>query len=104
MYKIGIVGSGIAGLATAARLSSSGHAVTVFESNSYPGGKLSEIQNGEYRFDAGPSLFTAPHLLDEIFTDAGKNPRAYYEYEKINPGCHYFWEDGTEFKAHSDRY
>lgn len=102
MYKAGIIGSGVAGLATAARLSSSGYKVTVFESNDYPGGKLTEVKQDGYRFDAGPSLFTMPHLLDEIFRDAGKNPRDYFKYEKIEPGCHYFWTDGTEFRAFSD--
>lgn len=102
MSKTGIIGSGVAGLATAARLSVSGYDVTVFESNDYPGGKLTQIQQGGYRFDAGPSLFTVPHFLDELFRDAGKNPRDYFNYRKIEPGCHYFWKDGTEFRAFSD--
>ena len=61
-----IIGSGIAGIASAIRLAQKGYAVTVFEANDYPGGKLSEFRLGDYRFDAGPSLFTLPDLVEEI--------------------------------------
>ncbi len=100
-YEIGIVGAGVAGLSAAARLAGAGHKVQVFEANSYFGGKLTSFEQGAYRFDAGPSLFTMPHLLDEIFEEAGRNPRDYFRYFKVDPGCHYFWEDGTRFEAPS---
>ncbi|MEJ2006154.1 MAG: NAD(P)/FAD-dependent oxidoreductase, partial [Cyclobacteriaceae bacterium] len=94
-----VIGSGIAGMASAVRLASSGYDVEVFESNEYPGGKLTEIRLGEYRFDAGPSLFTMPHLVDELFNLAGKEPSVYFSYHRKSISCHYFWEDGTFFKA-----
>ena len=72
-----VIGSGIAGIASAIRLANRGYTVSVFEANSYPGGKLSEISLGEYRFDAGPSLFTLPHLVDELFELSGLNPKDY---------------------------
>jgi len=56
--KVNIIGSGIAGLAAAVRLANIGFKVTVFESNAFPGGKLSEVRNGKFRFDKGPTLFT----------------------------------------------
>jgi len=101
-FNIGIIGSGVAGLSAAVHLASQGNEVTVFEANSYPGGKLTAFKQDGYRFDAGPSLFTMPQFLDEVFETAGKNPRDYYDYSKIDPGCHYFWEDGTQFEASSD--
>ena len=97
-----IIGSGIAGIASAIRLQIKGYSVTVFEKNSYPGGKLSSFELGEYRFDAGPSLFTMPHFIDELFELAGKNPRDYFQYIKHNKSCHYFWDDGTTLEADSD--
>ena len=51
--KIIIIGSGIAGLASAIRLSSNGYSVRVFESNTYVWGKISEIRKNGYRFDTG---------------------------------------------------
>ena len=58
--KVVVIGAGIGGLATAIRLSVKGYSVEVFESNSYVGGKLSQIESKNFRFDAGPSLFTLP--------------------------------------------
>jgi len=97
-----VIGSGIAGIASAIRLRMKGYNVKVFEKNAYPGGKLSSFQLGNYRFDAGPSLFTMPHFVDELFELAGKDPRTYFEYIKHNKSCHYFWDDGTRLQAESD--
>lgn len=101
--KINIIGSGIAGLAASVRLAASGHSVSVFEANNYPGGKLSEFQIKGYRFDAGPSLFTMPQLVEELFILAGKNPQDHFVYTQLDKACNYFYEDGTRFSAFHDR-
>jgi phytoene desaturase len=80
-----------------------GYCVQVFESNTYPGGKLSEFKHNGYRFDAGPSLFTQPELVDELFTLCGKNPRDYFKYHRLETLCHYFYPDGTMLHAHANR-
>lgn len=100
--KAVVVGAGIAGLAASIRLAHVGYKVEVFEANSYPGGKLSEIQLGGYRFDAGPSLFTLPDQVEELFRLAGRNPADHFEYIKLPVACHYFWEDGKQVKAYGD--
>jgi phytoene dehydrogenase-like protein len=97
-----IIGSGIAGIAAAIRLAVKGFEVEVFEYNSYPGGKLSQIEAEGYRFDAGPSLFTMPELVTELFDLAGKNPEDFFEYQKLEVICRYFWEDGTRLQAWAD--
>ncbi|KRO71987.1 MAG: phytoene dehydrogenase [Cryomorphaceae bacterium BACL18 MAG-120924-bin36] len=97
-----IVGAGIAGIASAIRWARKGYAVHVHEANSYPGGKLSQFQLGDYRFDAGPSLFTLPFLVDELFTLCGEDPRDHFNYLKKTEECRYFWDDGTRLTAHSD--
>ncbi len=94
-----VIGAGIGGIATAIRLANKGFAVEVFEANAYPGGKLSEIVTKGYRFDAGPSLFTMPQFVDELFELSGKKPTDYFEYLKLDEVCRYFWEDGTHFTA-----
>ncbi|SIN98794.1 1-hydroxycarotenoid 3,4-desaturase CrtD [Algoriphagus halophilus] len=97
-----IIGSGIAGIASSIRLALKGYTVEVFESNSYPGGKLSKIDLGEYRFDAGPSLFTLPEQVEELFHLAEKDPKEHFDYLKLPVTCHYFWEDGKKLKAYAD--
>lgn len=100
--KVAIIGAGIGGLATAVRLANAGYQVHVFEKNSYPGGKLSQIDLGKYRFDAGPSLFTMPQFVEDLFKEAGEDISAFFEYSKLEDICHYFWEDGTTLTAFSD--
>ena len=97
--KINIIGSGIAGLAVAIRLSKKGYQVTIFEKNNYLGGKLSELKLGSFRFDKGPSLLTMPHLIDEL--SEGDPNLTLMPYTKLNTLTHYFFEDGTKIKATS---
>lgn len=99
-----IIGSGVAGLATAIRLSQQNIDVTVLEANSYPGGKLTEFELDGFRYDAGPSLFTMPKLVDELFELCGENPRDYFNYNCLPVACHYYYEDGTAIQAFTDKY
>ena len=100
--KAAIIGAGIGGIATAIRLANKGYEVAVFEANSYSGGKLSQFQQGDYRFDAGPSLFTMPQLIGELFELSGKKTTDYFEYIKLPEVCKYFWEDGTRLDVSAD--
>jgi phytoene desaturase len=97
-----IIGAGIAGIATAIRLAVKGYDVEVFEANSCPGGKLSEFEKDGFRFDAGPSLFTMPQYVDELFKLAGKTPSDYFQYQKLDVLCKYFYEDGTKLTAYAN--
>jgi phytoene desaturase len=97
--KIGIIGAGIAGIASSIRLAAAGHEVTVFEANAYPGGKLSVFTLDGYRFDAGPSLFTMPHYVEELFALCGERAEDHFRYVQVDTACHYFWEDGTRLQV-----
>ena len=101
--NVSIIGSGIGGLSAAIRLRNKGHDVNVFEKNNIPGGKLSTFKLGEFRFDAGPSLFTMPGLVDELFEICNENPRDYFNYKKKDIHCKYHWDDGTKFIAYSNK-
>ena len=100
--KIAVIGSGVAGLAAAVRLAARGHRVSLFEKNSFPGGKLSEIRVGNYRFDAGPSLFTMPQWVDELYEMAGMEARDHFNYKRLNTLCKYYWENGKELEFYAD--
>lgn len=103
MAKVIVIGAGIAGIASAIRQAVKGHEVAIYEANAYPGGKLSEFRSGDFRFDAGPSLFTMPQYVDELFNLAGKNPKDEFTYEKLETVCRYFYEDGTRINAWANR-
>lgn len=98
-----VIGAGIAGISSGIRLANKGYEVHIFEANSYPGGKLSSFELNGYRFDAGPSLFTLPHLVDELFQISGKNPQDYFEYIRLEEACRYFWDDGVRLTAHANQ-
>jgi phytoene desaturase len=102
MPKAIIIGAGIAGIATSIRLAVKGYKVELFEANSYPGGKLSEFTKDGFRFDAGPSLFTMPQYMDELFTLSGKDPKEFFNYQKLEILCNYFYADGTRLIAYAD--
>jgi len=102
MKRAVIIGSGVGGLASAIRFRNKGYSVTVLEKNSYVGGKLSELKLNGFRFDAGPSLFTMPELVDELFTLSGKKTTAYFQYDQLQTICKYFYEDGTVISASKD--
>lgn len=95
-----VVGAGISGLAASIRMRNKGYKVTVFEANSFPGGKLSSESLNGYRFDMGPSVFTMPQFVDELYQMSGKNPRDYYSYNQLDPVYRYFFEDGMVLDAY----
>ncbi len=96
-----VIGAGIGGLASALRLKHLGYSVTVFEKNDYAGGKLHAIEQDGYRFDLGPSLFTLPHLVEDLLRLFPKE-KINFNYKSKETAFHYFWEDGTLFKASTD--
>lgn len=102
LKKAIVIGSGIAGLASSIRLALKGYQVDVFEKNNGPGGKLTEFQLGSYRFDFGPSLFTMPQYVIELFELAGKDHKDYFDYIDLKEACNYFYPDSLEFTAPTD--
>jgi phytoene desaturase len=98
-----IIGAGIAGIATALRLRAAGMDVSVFEANDYPGGKLHAFSLEGYRFDAGPSLFTMPELVTELFGLFKEQSNDFFDYNRKESVCNYFWEDGIRFTVNGDR-
>ncbi len=97
-----VIGSGVAGIASAIRLTVQGFEVSVYEKNSYPGGKLSAFKKDSFHFDAGPSLFTQPQNIEELFTLANEPIENYFAYSKLNTACKYFFENGTVIHAYTN--
>ncbi|MEP6675087.1 MAG: 1-hydroxycarotenoid 3,4-desaturase CrtD [Ferruginibacter sp.] len=98
-----IIGSGVAGIATAIRLAVQGFDVSVFEKNNCPGGKIGIREKDGYRFDTGPSLFTQPQHIAALFTLAAEPIENYFSWQQLDISCRYFYENGKIVNAHSDR-
>jgi phytoene desaturase len=103
MKKAIVIGSGIGGIAASIRLARKGYSVKVFEASNYPGGKLSEFKMGDYRFDRGPSLFTLPHYVEELFSLCEERMSDYFSYSELPILCKYFYPDGFTFEAKGNR-
>jgi phytoene desaturase len=100
--KAVVIGAGIAGMATAIRLAVAGWEVEVFERNNYPGGKLSWFSQDGFSFDAGPSLFTQPQHLEELFALSGEPIQPYFKYHRAAESCRYFFHNGKRVTAWAD--
>ena len=94
-----IIGSGVAGMATAVRLAIQGFQVKVYEKNAVAGGKLSMFKKDGYQFDEGPSLFTQPQNIEELFALANEPIHEYFNYDKCDVACNYFYENGKHISA-----
>ena len=100
--KVAVIGAGIGGMAAAIRIAAKGHSITLYDKNPTPGGKLSQISTSGYRFDTGPSLFTLPELVDELFQLCEEDPKEWLQYEKLPIVCKYFFPDGSKLNFYQD--
>lgn len=92
-----VIGTGFGGLAAAIRLRNKGYRVTVLEKCPDPGGRARQFVRDGLRFDAGPTVMTAPYLLDELFIESGRDPRDYFELLPVDPFYRVFFPDQTHF-------
>lgn len=86
----------------AARLAKGGLDVRVYEKNSFSGGRLSLIQNGEHRFDQGPSLYLMPKLFEETFNDLDEPLEHHIDLLKCETNYIVHFHDGEKFRLSCD--
>ncbi len=94
--NVGVVGSGLAGLAAACTLAARGHRVEVFEKNAWLGGKAAQLREDGFRFDMGPTILIQPSVLRKIFAEAGKRMEDYVPMVRLDPQWRCFFEDGSQ--------
>ena len=97
-----VIGSGFGGLAAAVRLRARGYGVTVVEALDQPGGRARVFRRDGHTFDAGPTVITAPYLIDELFGLLGRDPRDYFELVPIEPFYRILFHDGSTFDYSGD--
>ncbi|MEM0897250.1 MAG: phytoene desaturase family protein [Verrucomicrobiota bacterium] len=94
-HTVGVIGSGLAGLASACTLAARGYKVTVFEKNEWLGGKAAQLDLDGFRFDMGPTILTVPSVLKRIFNEAGREMKDYLDLVPLDPQWRCFYEDGS---------
>ncbi len=93
--KAVVIGSGFGGLAIAARLQAAGMEVTLLEKREKLGGRAYQLVDKGYVFDMGPSLITAPDVLDSIFRAGGRRLTDYVDLVPLDPFYRVWFHDGT---------
>ena len=92
-----VIGSGFGGIAAALRLKAKGHSVTLVEKQKDLGGRARVFKKNGFTFDGGPTVITAPYLINELFELFGKNPKNYIELVPLNTWYRFVFEDGNKF-------
>ncbi len=92
-----VIGGGFGGLATAIRLQAAGHAVTLVEARDRLGGRAYQLKKDGFTFDMGPSLITAPHLLDDLWRAAGRSLEEDVTLLPLSPFYRIYFHDGRYF-------
>ncbi len=95
---VAVIGAGMGGMATAARLAKAGHQVTVYEASDRHGGKCRTEWIGNYAFDTGPSLLTLPAVYRDFFQRTGDVMGRVLELVPVNPSFDYRFTDGKSVK------
>lgn len=93
--RVVVVGAGLGGLAAAARLAATGHAVTVVEQAPQVGGKLGWYARDGHGFDTGPSLVTLPQVFEDLFAATGDPLSTVLDLQRLDPAVAYRFADGT---------
>jgi phytoene desaturase len=102
LKNIAIIGAGFGGLAEAIRLQARGHKVTVFEKRPRVGGRAYQLEKNGYTFDMGPSLITAPFIIERVFAAAGKSMRDYISLSALDPFYRIYFHDKTYLDYSAD--
>ncbi len=95
--RITVIGSGLAGMASAAYLAKEGHKVKVIEKNKTYGGRLQVYEEQGFTFDLGPSWYWMPDLFESFFSDFGKKVSDYYSLTRLDPGYRVYFENKEFF-------
>ena len=100
--KTTIIGSGFGGLAAALRLKAKGHKVTLVEKHPDLGGRARVFKKGQFIYDGGPTVITAPYLFEELFSLFNKNISDYVEIVPLDLWYRFVFSNGDTFDYNGD--
>ncbi len=97
-----VIGSGFGGIAAAIRLQARGYDVSLLEMRDQPGGRAYVYRQDGFTFDAGPTILTAPFLIDELFALGGRRTEEYVNIVPCHPFYRIVFHDGRVFDYTGD--
>ena len=100
--KIIVIGSGFGGIAAALRMKAKGYAVTLIEKHPDLGGRARVFKKEGFTFDAGPTVITAPNLLEELFALFNKNISDYVKIIPLKLWYRFVFDDKSSFDYSGD--
>jgi len=89
-----VIGSGFGGIAAALRLVAKKHEVTLIEKHPDLGGRARVFKRNDFTFDGGPTVITAPYLINELFELFNKNPEDYIKLTSLKTWYRFIFKDG----------
>ena len=92
-----VIGSGFGGMAAALRMRSKGYEVTLLEKHPDLGGRARVFKKGDFIYDAGPTVITAPYLFEELFSLFNKDIANYVKIVPLDLWYRFVFEDGSTF-------
>ena len=100
--KIIVIGSGFGGLAASLRLKAKGYDVTLLEKHPDLGGRARVFKKGNFIYDGGPTVITAPYLFEELFSLFNKKISDYVKIVPLNLWYRFVFNDGQTFDYSGD--
>ncbi len=97
-----VIGSGFGGIATALRLKAKGHKVTLVEKHPDLGGRARVFKRNGFIYDGGPTVITAPYLINELFELFKRDPKDYINLSPLNIWYQFIFEDKSKFNYSGD--
>ncbi len=97
-----VIGAGIGGIASAARLARAGYQVTVLEKSSRAGGRTNIVEKDGFRFDTGPTLFLMPETFAETFAALGERMEDHLDLVRLDPTYRVHFHDDTSIDLTGD--
>jgi len=95
--KAVVIGAGFGGIAASLRLRAKGYDVTILDKGRQLGGRARVFERNGFIFDAGPTVITAPFLIDELFALFGKTTNQYVSIVPVTPWYRFYYPDHTTF-------
>ena len=92
-----VIGSGFGGIAAALRLKAKGHRVTLIEKHPDLGGRARVFKRNGFTYDGGPTVITAPYLINELFELFKKDPKNYIKLSPLKIWYQFVFEDNSKF-------